>query len=68
MLINLQKKKKINVVSLSGCSKNNYLNSNKNNKVNIWINSNMYNVIESIHHLILLSIIDSIIEKNEKNI
>jgi D-sedoheptulose 7-phosphate isomerase len=55
-------------LSLSGCSRNNYLNSNKNNKVNIWINSNMYNVVESIHHLILLSIIDSIIEKNEKNI
>ena len=28
----------------------------------------MYNVVESIHHLILLSIIDSIIEKNEKNL
>ena len=61
-------KKKINVVSLTGCSKKNYLNSNKNNEVNIWINSKIYNVIESVHHLILLSIIDSIIEKNEKNI
>ena len=48
--------------------KKNYLNSNKNNEVNIWINSKIYNVIESVHHLILLSIIDSIIEKNEKNI
>ncbi len=65
-LVNANKfalKKKINVVTLTGCSKKNYLNSNKKNKVNIWINSNEYNVIEAIHHLILLSIIDGIIKK-----
>ena len=70
-LVNANKfalKKKINVVTLTGCSKKNYLNTNKKNKVNIWINSDEYNVIEAIHHLILLSIVDGVMKKNEKKI
>lgn len=56
------KKKKINVISLTGCKKNNKLNSSKN-ICKIWINSNKYNVIEIIHHTILLSIIDRLMKK-----
>tara|TARA_Y100000816_G_scaffold291766_1_gene284249 strand:- start:3303 stop:3848 length:546 start_codon:yes stop_codon:yes gene_type:complete len=55
------KKKKLKVVTLTGCKKNNKLNSLKNN-VNLWINSNKYNVIEITHHMILLNIIDSLMK------
>ena len=55
------KKSGLKVVTLTGCKKNNKLNNSKND-LNIWINSNKYNVIEIIHHTILLNLIDSIIE------
>lgn len=48
------------VITLTGCKKNNKLNSIKSN-LNLWVNSNKYNVIEIIHHMVLLNIIDSII-------
>ena len=55
------KKLGLKVVTLTGCKKNNKLNNLKND-LNIWINSNKYNLIEIIHHAILLNLIDSIIE------
>ena len=58
----LAKKNGMKIVTLTGCKKNNKLNSMKNN-VNIWVNSNKYNIIEIIHHAILLNIIDSIAAK-----
>ena len=53
------------VATLTGCQKTNKLNSNKFNH-SIWINSKDYNVIESIHHTILLTIVDSIKKKFKK--
>ena len=67
-LINANKfdlKKKIKVVSLTGCKKNNQLNKQKNS-LKFWLNSNNYNHIEIIHHLMLLSIVDRIIDINKK--
>ena len=55
------KKSGLKVVTLTGCKKNNKLNNSKND-LNIWINSKKYNVIEIVHHTILLNLIDSIIE------
>jgi D-sedoheptulose 7-phosphate isomerase len=53
------------VATLTGCKKTNKLNSNKYNH-SIWINSKDYNVVESIHHTILLTIVDSIKKKIKK--
>ena len=52
----------LKTVTLTGCKKNNILNNQKNN-LNIWINSNKYNVIEIIHHSILLNVIDGIVSR-----
>ena len=56
------KKKGIKTITFTGCKKVNKLNKIKNN-INLWIDSNKYNVIEIIHHMILLNIIDSLIKK-----
>lgn len=53
--------KGLKVITLTGCNKNNLLNKNKKNSVNLWINSFEYNIIEILHHFILLSVIDKII-------
>ena len=53
-------KNKINLVVLTGCKKNNKLNKLDAN-LKIWIDSNSYNHVEILHHLILLSITDKII-------
>ena len=50
------KKKKINFLSITGFKKNNKLN--KLSKNFLWINSKIYNHIESIQLLILLSLVD----------
>tara|TARA_B100000131_G_C17828985_1_gene496876 strand:- start:54 stop:590 length:537 start_codon:yes stop_codon:yes gene_type:complete len=49
-------KKKINYFSITGFKKNNKLN--KLSKNHYWINSKIYNHVESIQLLILLSIVD----------
>mgnify|MGYP001331454369 FL=1 len=54
-------KNNINVVSLTGCKKNNSLNKKKNN-LKLWIQSNEYNHIEILHHTVLLSIVDKLIK------
>ena len=56
------KKKGIKTITFTGCKKVNKLNKIKNS-INLWIDSNKYNVIEIIHHMILLNIIDSLIKK-----
>jgi D-sedoheptulose 7-phosphate isomerase len=53
------KKKKIsNIITLTGNKKNNPLS--KLGKINLWVNSNIYNYIENIHQIWLLAICDSI--------
>ena len=54
-------KKNIKVVTLTGCNKKNKLNSNKKN-LNIWIDTKKYNVIETVHHALLLTIIDKLMK------
>ena len=58
------KKRGIKTITLTGCKASNKLNKIKNN-VNLWVNSNKYNIIEITHHMILLNIIDSIIKRKK---
>ena len=59
-------KRNIKTVALTGIGSNNKLNKLKNN-LNIWIDSKNYNMVEIIHHMILLSIVDKIIDNKKKN-
>ena len=56
---NYAKRTRMKIATLTGCNKNNKLNSDKYNH-RIWVNSKEYNIIESMHHSILLAIIDKI--------
>ena len=57
------KKKKILLYTLTGMSKSNPLK--KLGNINLWVNSKAYNIIENIHQIWLLSIVDRIIGKTE---
>ena len=66
-MINGAKKAKLigaNIVTLTGFSCENPLRSLGD--INLWIDSDKYNIVEMTHHIWLLSIIDYIIEKNRK--
>jgi len=52
------------VVTLSGFSENNKLK--QIGSINLWMNSSKYNVVEIVHQTWILSIIDFIIDKNNK--
>jgi D-sedoheptulose 7-phosphate isomerase len=54
----------LNVVTLSGFSSKNPLRNLGD--INLWVDSNAYNIIEMTHHVWLLSIVDYIIELNNK--
>ena len=53
-----KKKKFYKIITFTGFSKNNKLK--KKGDVNFWINSKDYNVIESVHHLYLLMLVDMV--------
>ena len=57
------KRKKILLYTLTGFSKSNPLK--KMGSINLWVNSKAYNIIENIHQIWLLSIVDRIIGKTE---
>jgi D-sedoheptulose 7-phosphate isomerase len=57
------KKKRIFLCTLTGFSKSNPLK--KMGNINMWVNSKAYNIIENIHQIWLLSIVDRIIGKSE---
>lgn len=57
------KKKKILLYTFTGFSKSNPLK--KMGNINLWVNSKSYNIIENIHQIWLLSIVDRIIGKTE---
>lgn len=57
------KKKKISLITFTGFSKSNPLR--KMGNMNLWVNSKAYNVIENVHQIWLLSIVDKIIGKTE---
>ena len=52
---------KIDLITLSGFSKNNELKSLGN--INFYVNSENYNHIEMVHHIILVSMVDIIAKK-----
>lgn len=56
------KKRKINFVTLTGFNKNNPLK--KMGDINIWVNSKNYNMIENLHQIILLTLVDKLALKN----
>ena len=56
------KQKKINLITLSGFKKNNPLYQSGN--INFHVESDEFNFIEMIHHIILLSIVDIFAKKN----
>ena len=56
-------KKKILLYTLTGFSKSNPLK--KMGKINLWVNSRAYNIVENIHQIWLLSIVDRIIGRTE---
>ena len=60
------KKKKILLYTFTGFSKSNPLK--KMGNINLWVNSKAYNIIENIHQIWLLSIIDRIIGKTEYSV
>lgn len=53
---NFANKMKINLITFSGFEKSNPLN--KKGKINIWVNSKIYNHVENTHQIQLLSIAD----------
>ena len=57
------KKKKILLYTFTGFSKSNPLK--KMGNINLWVNSKAYNMIENIHQIWLLSIVDKIIGTTE---
>ena len=57
------KKNKIFLCTFTGFSKSNPLK--KMGNINLWVNSKAYNIIENVHQIWLLSIVDKIIGKTE---
>ncbi len=55
------KKNKLNVVTFTGKSKNNSLIKINKKKLNFFVNSNSYNIVEIVHHALLLCVVDMII-------
>ena len=53
---NFANKMKINLITFSGFEKSNPLN--KKGKINIWVNSKIFNHVENTHQIQLLSIAD----------
>jgi D-sedoheptulose 7-phosphate isomerase len=58
---NFAKKKSLFVATFTGFQKNNPLS--KLGDLNFWVNSNKFNIIEMVHHICLLSLVDSLIKK-----
>lgn len=57
------KKNKLILFTFTGFSKSNPLS--KLGDINLWVNSRAYNIIENVHQIWLLSIVDNIIGKTE---
>ena len=54
----------INVATLSGFSPNNPLR--EKGDVNLWVGSTEYNIVEMVHNIWLLSVVDYIIDLNDR--
>lgn len=58
------KKNNVKYATLTGCSKNNFLKKNNKVGINYWVNSKSYNIVEIVHHALLLTTVDLIIGKS----
>ena len=63
MPLRMQKNLESKIITFTGCKKNNTLN--KLGDINFWVNSRAYNLIETYHQFLLLSLVDLIIGKTE---
>ena len=61
--LDFAKTRKILTFSLTGASNSNYLNQNADHS--IWVNSKAYNIVESVHTIMITLIIDLIVGKPE---
>lgn len=57
-------KNKIKHATLSGCSNKNKLKKINKVGINFWVNSKSYNIVEIVHHTLLLATVDAIIGKS----
>ncbi|MBL6992243.1 MAG: SIS domain-containing protein [Bacteriovoracaceae bacterium] len=66
MLIGAEKARSlgVDVITLTGFSTNNPLR--KLGDINLWVDSDQYNIVEMTHHIWLLAVIDYIIENNKE--
>ncbi len=55
------KKRKINLITVTGFNKRNKLKSF--GKINFWVDSNNYNFVENVHQTCLLAVVDKITKK-----
>lgn len=63
MAAQIAKKKKLTLITLSGFLKSNPLK--KMGNINLWVNSKAYNIVETVHQIWLLSVVDKLIGKME---
>jgi D-sedoheptulose 7-phosphate isomerase len=63
MAAQIAKKRKLTLITLSGFLKSNPLK--KMGNINLWVNSKAYNIVETVHQIWLLSVVDKIIGKME---
>ena len=54
----------VNIITLSGFNANNPLR--KLGDINLWVDSEKYNIVEMTHHIWLLSVVDYIINTSKK--
>jgi len=57
-------KNNVQYATLTGCYKNNSLKKINTSGVNYWVNSLSYNIVEILHHIVLLTTVDLIIGKS----
>jgi D-sedoheptulose 7-phosphate isomerase len=62
------KQKKINLVTFTGKKKSNSLIKINKKSLNFWVKSSSYNIVEVVHHLWILTIVDMIIEKKNYSV
>jgi len=68
MLVGANKAKSLglDIITLTGFSPNNPLR--KLGDINLWVDSDAYNIVEMTHHIWLLAIVDYIILKSKEEI
>ena len=63
----ISKKKKLPIITFTGFKKNKVMKLNENG-INFHVKSNSYNIVEIVHHVYLLSIVDFIIGKSRYSV